>query len=138
MTEQPPHDGGRPGQDALSPRGALILAALAIVLVRAFIPFGGTILYPFSLLATWVHEMGHGLAGLLTGGTFERLEIFANGSGLAHGRSQPGWPVAFRAAGGLLAPPIVGATILALARGRRRARTVLFVLAATMLVSVPI
>lgn len=125
-------------EDALSARGALIIAALAIVLVRMFVPFGGTILYPFTLFATWVHEMGHGLAGLASGGTFEHLEIFANGSGLAHGRIEPGWPVALQAAGGLLAPPILGATILALARGRRRARIVLFVLSAVMLVSVPI
>lgn len=129
-----------PGDDdeALSARWALILAALAIVVIRAFVPFGGAILYPFTLFATWVHEMGHGLAGLMTGGSFDKLEIFANASGLAYGRVDPGWPSALRAAGGLLGPPIAGASILAVARGPRRARIVLFVLAAVMLASVPI
>ena len=40
-------------------------------------------LYPFTLLGTWVHEMGHGLGALLCGGRFDRLEIFEDASGLA-------------------------------------------------------
>ncbi len=124
--------------EGLSARWGLILAAVGIVVVRTLVPFGDTILYPFTLFATWVHEMGHGLTGLLVGGSFESLDIFANASGLAHGSVAPGWPRALRAAGGLLGPPLAGATILVLARGPRRARIVLFVLAAVMIASVPI
>jgi hypothetical protein len=120
----------------VSAREALVIAMLVVWIVRTFVPFGGTILYPFTLFATWVHEMGHGIAGVLVGGTFDRLEIFANASGLAHGRVDPGWPEALRAAGGLLGPPIIGATILAVGRGPKRATIVLAVLAGAMLVSV--
>ena len=31
------------------------------------VPYGDTLLYPFTLLATWFHEMGHGLASMLLG-----------------------------------------------------------------------
>lgn len=133
---------GRPtseeDDEGLSARWALILAAVVVLVVRELIPFGRLVLYPFTLFATWVHEMGHGVAGLLVGGTFTKLEIFANASGLAHGAVEPGWPAALRAAGGLLGPPIVGASILAFARGPKRARIALLVLAAATALSVPL
>lgn len=131
----------RPGEDedeGLSARWALIVAALVVLFVRELVPFGGLVLYPFTLFCTWVHEMGHGLAGLAVGGTFEHLEIFANASGLAYGAVERGWPEAARAAGGLLAPPLSGAAILALARGPKRARIVLAVIAALLVISAPI
>lgn len=128
----------RPDEELVAPREALVLAAVVIFVVRTFVPFGGTILYPFTLFSTWVHEMGHGITGMLVGGSFDSLEIFANASGLAHGSVGPGWPEALRAAGGLVAPPVLGMTLLAFARGPKRARIALAVLAVTMLLSVPI
>lgn len=41
------------------------------------------ILYPFRLFVTFVHETGHGLAALISGGAWLRFEVFANGAGLA-------------------------------------------------------
>ena len=46
-------------------------------------PYGGYLLYPFSILATWFHEMGHGLAALAFGFEFQQLVIFPSGSGYA-------------------------------------------------------
>lgn len=119
-------------------RWALILAAAVVLLMRELVPFGRQILYPLTLFGTWVHEMGHGLTGLLVGGSFDRLQIFWNASGLASGIVEPGWPRALRAAGGLLGPPVVGAFILAMARGPKRASIVLWALSALMLISVPL
>jgi hypothetical protein len=124
--------------DAPTSRGALLLAGLAIALIKFVVPFGRVALYPFTLTATWVHEMGHGIAALLVGGRFDRLEIFADASGLAHTIDRPGWRDAIVCVGGLLAPPIVGAAMFALARGPRRARIVLAALAALMFASIPI
>ncbi|MCB9595603.1 MAG: M50 family metallopeptidase [Sandaracinaceae bacterium] len=122
----------------LDPRWALIVAVVVVVVVRNVIPFGAEILYPLTLFATWVHEMGHGLTGLLVGGSFDSLEIFWNASGLAHGAVGEGWPQALRSIGGLLAPPLVGALVLGFARGPKRASIVLWTLAGLMLLSVPI
>jgi len=121
-----------------SPRRALVTAAIVILLLERLIPFGRLALYPFTLLATWVHELGHGLTALAAGGHFQRLEIFSDASGLAHTAVSVGWRDALVAAGGLLAPPIVGAAILAYAHGPRRARVVLFGLAGALAISTAI
>ncbi|PJF35488.1 MAG: hypothetical protein CUN49_10325 [Candidatus Thermofonsia Clade 1 bacterium] len=42
-----------------------------------------SLLYPFRLIVTFVHEAGHGLTALLTGGRFLEFRVFANGAGLA-------------------------------------------------------
>ena len=42
------------------------------------------ILYPLRLFVTFVHEAGHGLTAILTGGRFERFIVFPNGAGLAY------------------------------------------------------
>ncbi len=126
------------GGSWLNGRWGLIVAVVLVLIVREVVPFGRELLYPLTLFATWVHEMGHGLTGLVVGGSFDSLEIFWNASGLAHGAVGEGWPTALRAIGGLLAPPIVGASILAFARGPKRGTIVLWVLAGLMLVSVPI
>jgi Peptidase M50B-like len=122
-------------EQASSSRRALVLAAIAVVVLDKFVPFGELALYPLTLLATWVHEMGHGLSALAVGGHFLRLEIFANASGLAHSSVAPGWRDGVVAAGGLLAPPVVGALTLALVRGPRRARVFLLALAAALVTS---
>lgn len=119
-------------------RGALILALVVYFLMKGFVPFGGTILYPLTLLATWVHEMGHGTTALLLGGRFSSLDIFANGSGLAYTATSHPWQSGLTAAGGLLAPPIVGAVLLATSRGPRRAHGLLTALGVAIVVSLAI
>ncbi len=73
-------------QSLTTSRGrALLIAGGAFVLV--FILWQWTsqspILYPLRLFVTFVHEAGHGLAAILTGGRFERFQVFSNGAGLA-------------------------------------------------------
>jgi hypothetical protein len=123
-----------PDVDRPSSRRALILALVVSLVVGNLVPFGGLLLYPFTLMATWVHEMGHGLTALVMGGSFDKLEIFANASGLAHAFASPSRH-GFVSVGGLLAPPLAGAAVLALSRGPRRSRIVLAAVAAAMVVS---
>ena len=118
---------------SVSPAAALIVAALLILGLQRFVPYGRLILYPFTLLSTWVHEMGHGLTACLVGGRFDHLEIYANASGLAYFTAAPGARQALVAAGGLLAPPLIGMLLLVL--GRRAARPLLAALALTMVAS---
>jgi hypothetical protein len=117
-------------------RVALIVAAIAVLVLERFVPFGRLALYPFTLMATWVHEMGHGFAALACGGHFDHLEINADASGLAYTAVIPGWREAVTSAGGLLDPPFVGAIFLATARGPKRAGTLLAILSGLMLLSV--
>lgn len=90
--------------------GRLVLAGLIVVMLPA-LPFGAYLIYPFAILTTWFHEMGHGLTALALGQHFEQLMIFANGSGVAQSRvtaDASRITLAAIAAGGPLAPSAVG------------------------------
>ncbi len=122
----------------MRPRSAILIAAALLYIVSAYVPFGHEALYPLTLFTTWVHEMGHGLTALVLGGQFDHLDIYRNAGGLAYAFARPGWQEALVSAGGLLAPPLVGALILAVVHGPRRARTCLALLAVALLASMAI
>jgi hypothetical protein len=119
----------------MRPRSAILIAAAVLYVVSHYVPFGDVALYPLTLFTTWVHEMGHGLTALVVGGRFESLDIYRNAGGLAYAYAAWGWPDALVAAGGLLAPPLVGAAILAIVHGPRRSRILLGFLAAALIAS---
>jgi hypothetical protein len=119
----------------MRPRNAILLAAALVLVVSAWVPFGSTLLYPLTLFTTWVHEMGHGLTAIACGGEFHELAIFTNASGLAWSSVADGVPRGLVALGGLLAPPILGAAILGMVHGPRRARILLTGLAVAIAVS---
>lgn len=101
--------------------GRLLIAAVLVVFAPQ-LPFGNYLIYPFMILGTWFHEMGHGLTAILFGYDFERLIIYSTGSGLAES-SMPAdasrFSRAMIAAGGPLGPSIIGsALILASAKAR--------------------
>lgn len=65
-------------------RKAIIFTTLTIVNIILFqFELGRMVLYPFTILGTWFHEMSHGIMAILNGGSFEKLEIFSDGSGIA-------------------------------------------------------
>lgn len=45
---------------------------------------GAKILYPVNLLVTFMHELGHALGALLTGGKVLKLEVASDGSGVTY------------------------------------------------------
>lgn len=100
--------------------------------------WGSLVLYPFTILATWFHEMGHGLAAILTGGQFEQLAIYRDGSGVALSLTPADASVfshAFISAAGPLGPPMVGALLIVASRSRRATRIALGLLAGALLLS---
>lgn len=101
--------------------------------------FGKIMLYPFTILGTWFHEMGHGIAALIMGGNFHSLEIYENGSGLAS-FSGPlyfgGLSNAFVAASGPLGPTIAGTFLILLSKSAKRSRLVLLLLSIVFVISV--
>ncbi len=120
-------------------RRAWTLAALAagsILLWQTY--WGSLLLYPFTILATWFHEMGHGLAAILSGGQFEQLAIYSDGSGVALSLMPVDASVfsgAFVAAAGPLGPPLAGAALIVASRSRRATRIALGLLAGALLIS---
>ena len=74
-----------PLDDALAwlQQEAALLTALALLCLALNVRGLRWPLYPLTLLSTWAHECAHGVAALLVGGRVSRLQIFADGSGLA-------------------------------------------------------
>ena len=60
-----------------------LLAMLLIYLILRFAggSFGVLVLYPVTLLVTFLHEFGHSLGAMLTGGEVAGLQINPDGSG---------------------------------------------------------
>jgi len=113
------------------------LSAMITIIVWQ-LPLGAYILYPLTILATWFHEMGHGLCALMLGGSFHRLDLFSTGAGLAaysgdlflgqFGR-------ALVAAAGPIGPALAGSLLILASINQRMARRALYILALVMIIS---
>ena len=122
--------------------GLILLVGIAIITAILWQnPSGKKILYPLTLLSTWYHEMAHGLMAVMLGGNFKKLEIFANGSGLAQIEYRgslflgPIGEVLFFAAGPM-GPPIIGAGFILASRSWQTSQQLLIILGSFMLISV--
>jgi hypothetical protein len=119
----------------MRPRTAILVAVAVYFAISWFVPFGTTLLYPLTLFTTWVHEMGHGIMGLMMGGDFTELVIRGDGSGYASTYAAHGWPEALVCAAGILTPAFGGSIILATVHGPKRARVALGFLAVALVLS---
>ncbi len=101
--------------------GKALLLSVVITAGLYVIPKGQYIAYPLLLVSTLVHELGHGVAAVLMGGTFHKFVMHWDGSGVAfHSGAYGSAARAFISAGGLCGPA-VGAAVCFL--GARRTRT---------------
>lgn len=116
------------------------LVSFAIITIVLWqIPNGKLILYPFTILGTWFHEMGHGLTAILLGGNFIRLELFPDGSGLAvHSTSMylSNFGHAIIAAAGPLGPTIVGSIFIIISKNEKLSKYILLFLVIIIIVSI--
>ncbi len=116
-----------------------VTAILTILLWQT--PQGRYLLYPFTILGTWFHEMGHGLMAMLLGAEFRSLEIFSNGSGIATHTGKVAFGrfgQALVAAAGPMGPPIAGAMLLRVSRYGDVAKLVLTLFGLGLIISVVI
>ena len=137
MSYRPPSYRSEEGRQEIT--FLIVIAFISILLWGS--PWGGYLLYPFSILATWFHEMGHGLAALAFGYDFERLVIFPSGSGYAL------YTVAFQpsrfsqamiAGAGLIGPTVAGCLLILASARRRATRSALAILGLVLIVSTAI
>lgn len=72
------------------------LVSVGIWIASWYFPFAAYIVYPIQLFATFVHEGGHVLATLMTGGSVQSLTVSPDTSGLVWSLTQEGnWLQAF-------------------------------------------
>jgi hypothetical protein len=86
----------------------LIGVAASIAVLFLPHPYYGWVAWPLMLLSTLFHEMGHGIAAVLTGNSFNSFQMWGDGSGLASISSSGGRiESAIISAGGLVGPAMV-------------------------------
>ncbi len=111
----------------------VLLVSVGLTVLLYVVPYGGYLAYPLMLLSTLAHEMGHGIAALLIGGSFHRFQMWPDGSGVATWSGEVGaMSRALVAAGGLLGPAVAAAVGFAVGRTIRGARGALIALAAIL------
>ena len=104
------------GRSASAPRKGLsgsgvVLLVIATVLaaIVGALPFGSTALYPFALFVTLLHESGHAIATIGSGGTVAGLQIASDLSGVTLTR---GGTMALIAPAGYLGATLAGVGLL--------------------------
>lgn len=100
--------------------------------------FGKAAMYPFTILSTWFHEMAHGLAALLLGGSFEKLVLLPNGSGVAYFTTDLYFGelgLALVALAGPVGPALFGSFLISISKSKI-ARTILVMFSLFMFASV--
>ena len=106
-------------------RTALLFSVVMTVAIYA-LPLGAVVAYPLVLLSTLAHELGHGIAALMVGCSFEQFVLYSDGSGAALTSGNPGrFARAFISAGGLIGPAVAAAGCFVAGRNGRVARTAL-------------
>jgi Peptidase M50B-like len=114
----------------------VLVVSIALTAILYVVPYGRVLAYPLMLLSTLAHEMGHGVTALLVGGSFERFEMWSDGSGVAVWSGHPGrLRRAAVAAGGLIGPAVAAACGFALGRTAKGARGTLYGLAVILLIA---
>ncbi len=114
----------------------VLLASLVATALFYAVPYGRYLAYPLMLLSTLAHEMGHGLTAVLLGQSFDRFEMWPDGSGVAHWSGQIGrFRLALVAAGGLVGPAVVAAVAFAAGKNVRHARYSLAIAAVVLAIT---
>lgn len=115
--------------------GRLLLITVGILIVMN-IPVIKWALYPFEIFCTWIHELCHGLAALMLGGTIVKLEIFPDTSGLATYSNLRNWDYRwFVSSAGYQGTAVTGFFLLIFRRTKRGPRTGTMAIAGAMLLS---
>ncbi|GAB5347675.1 M50 family metallopeptidase [Alteriqipengyuania sp. 357] len=127
-------------QDRQKRVALLVILGLGSIMLWST-PFGALLLYPFTILTTWFHEMGHGIAAIFMGERFDHLVIYPDGSGVAVSEVSPGRNVvedAIIAAGGPIGPALAGAALIASSRTLKGTQIALAALGAALILTTAI
>lgn len=113
---------------ALFRQRSLVIAIVAflVVLVLWNVPQLDFVLYPVRLFVTFVHEAGHGLAAILTGGHFENFRVDPSTAGVALTSGGARWLVL---PAGYLGAALFGALLFYITNTMPYPRTISLILA---------
>lgn len=122
-----------PKQNPTSDRDSIkfLMGAAVLTILISYIPFAFVVVYPLRLFVTFIHEGGHAIAALLSLGSVDKLQIFADASGVTYTRG--GLSMLISSAG-YLTTSAFGAMLLVLCSRGNNAKAVITVTAALILV----
>lgn len=110
------------------PQLLLLLLATAITVALWFIPLAEYLIYPIRLFTTFIHESGHALIAVLTGGSVQSLTIASDGSGEVYSASTGMIGELLTSSAGYLATTAFGVMMLYLIRRSFSANKILVAL----------
>jgi hypothetical protein len=105
---------------------------LAVMFIAVWILWDTPIVYPVKIFVVCLHELGHALATLLTGGQVLSIQIFPDEGGLTTTRG--GWPFIILSAG-YVGSLLAGGVLLYLSSQRHWGRRLMTALAVLLILS---
>mgnify|MGYP001124504606 CR=1 FL=1 len=114
----------------------LLIFLMNIILIQ--FPLGRLIIFPFVVLSTWFHEIGHSLAAIMVGGSVIKIEIFADGSGVAYHTlplHSTNLKSALVALSGPIFPPIVGYFLISFSNNLKLVKLFLLIISFSIFIS---
>src|ERR1051326_3862110 len=90
---------------------AILLIATLVTLALNYLPYSEIVLYPLRLFVTFVHESGHAIAAIVSGGDVASLHVSPNGEGVTWVQVAPWWAW-LSLSGGYLGTAVFGALLL--------------------------
>jgi hypothetical protein len=114
----------------------LIIACVVLIVLMNF-DTGRYLLYPFKIFSTWVHELCHGLAALLTpGGYIGSIRVYRDGGGVCTTAVKSQWASTFVSSAGYPGTAVTGFIMLIFRRTNTGPTIGLICLGVAMLLSV--
>jgi len=105
---------------------------LAVLFIAVWVGWDTPFVYPIKIFVVFLHELGHALAALLTGGQVVSIQIFPDEGGLTTTRG--GWPLVILSAG-YVGSLLLGGALLYLSSRRTRTHWLLIMLGALLALS---
>ena len=113
-----------------------LVTSVGLTMLLYWLPMGSTLAYPLILLSTLAHELGHGIAAMMVGCSFDAFVLYSDGSGAAMSSGNPGrLASAFISAGGLIGPAIAASGCFLVGRKGKAARTALVLIGGLLMVA---
>lgn len=108
------------------------MLTLAVMFIAVWVLWDTPVVYPIKIFVVCLHELGHALAALLTGGQVVSIQIFPEEGGVT--LTQGGWPFVILSAG-YLGSLLAGGVLLYLSSRRRWGRGLMVGLAVLVALS---
>lgn len=110
--------------------------SIGMTVLLYWLPLGSVIAYPLVLLSTLAHELGHGIAAMMVGCSFDQFVLYSDGSGAALTRGNPGrFARALISAGGLVGPAVAASGCFLAGRNGKASRSALVIIGGLLVVA---